>query len=133
MSLRDAFVFLAMIGAAASACLIPAYGAPPQLRPDTAAGDSAIPPRLTLEQAIRLAIARNPAIAAARNEVEALEGDSVAAGKRLNPAVSYEQADLPLRANPGKFFGTQEITLRLDYEIETGGRRQLRAQLAQEA
>ena len=38
------------------------------------AQDSAIPSRLTLEEAIRLAVARNPSLAAVRNEVETLEG-----------------------------------------------------------
>jgi cobalt-zinc-cadmium efflux system outer membrane protein len=97
------------------------------------AQDSAIPSRLTLQEAIRLAVARNPSLAAVRNEIEALEGDSVAASQRLNPAVTLEEADLPIRANPGRFFGTQEITLRFDYEIERGGRRQLRTQSAQQA
>ncbi len=97
------------------------------------AQDSSIPPRLTLEQAIRLAFARNPALAAARNGIEALEGDSVTASQRLNPAVTFEEEDFPIRADPGRFFDTQEITLRFDYEIERGGRRQLRTQSAQQA
>jgi len=95
--------------------------------------DPAIPSRLTLEEAIRLAVARNPSLAAVKNEIEALEGDSVAAGQRLNPAVSLEEEDFPIRAHPGRFFGTQEITLRFDYEIERGGRRQLRTKTAQQA
>ena len=97
------------------------------------AQDSAIPSRLTLEEAIRLAVARNPSLAAARNDIEALEGDSMAASQRLNPAVTFEEEDLPIRANPGRFFGTQEITLRFDYEIERGGRRQLRTESARQA
>ncbi len=97
------------------------------------AQDSPIPSRLTVEEAIRLAVARNPSLAAVRNGIEALEGDSVAASQRLNPAVSLEQEDFPIRANPGRFFGTQEITLRFDYEIERGGRRQLRTKSAQQA
>lgn len=97
------------------------------------AQDSAIPSRLSLEEAIRLAVARNPSLAAVRNEIEALEGDSVAASQRLNPALSLEEEDFPIRANPGPFFGTQGITLRFDYEIERGGRRQLRTKSAQQA
>ncbi len=97
------------------------------------AQDSGIPSSVSLEQAIRLAIARNPSLAAAKNEIEAAEADSVAARKRPNPAVTFEEADLPIRANPGRFFGTQEITLRFDYEIETGGRRRLRAKSAEQA
>jgi cobalt-zinc-cadmium efflux system outer membrane protein len=97
------------------------------------AQESALPSRLTLEEAIRLAIARNPTLAACRNSVEALQGESVTAKQRLNPAVTLEQEDFPLRAHPGPFFGTQELTLRFDYEMETGGRRQLRAKAAEQA
>src|SRR5512136_1571671 len=83
----------------------------------------AIPSPLTLKEAIRLAIARNPSIAAARNGFEAFEGDAVAARKRPNPAVTFQDEAFPIRANPGRFFGTQEITLRFDYEVKRGGRR----------
>jgi cobalt-zinc-cadmium efflux system outer membrane protein len=97
------------------------------------AQESDIPSRLTLEDAIRLAVTRNPSLAAAKNEVQALEGDTVAASKRLNPAVSLQAEDFPIRANPGPFFSTQEIILRFDYEIERGGRRQLRTEVARQA
>jgi cobalt-zinc-cadmium efflux system outer membrane protein len=97
------------------------------------AQESGIPSRLTLEDAIRLAIGRNPSLAAAKNEVQALEGDTVAASKRLNPAVSLQAEDFPLRTNPGPFFSSQEITFRFDYEIERGGRRQLRTDAARKA
>jgi outer membrane protein, heavy metal efflux system len=97
------------------------------------AEDFAIPPRLGLEEAIRLTIARNPALAAAKNEIQALEGDAMAANKRLNPAISLDMEDYPIRANPGPFFSNQAIALRFDYEIERGGRRQLRTETAQQA
>jgi outer membrane protein, heavy metal efflux system len=94
------------------------------------AQESDIPSRLTLEDAVRLVIGRNPTLAAARNEIQALEGDRIGASKRLNPIVSLQAEDFPIRANPGPFFETQEITLRVDYEIETRGRRQLRTEAA---
>jgi outer membrane protein, heavy metal efflux system len=97
------------------------------------AQESDIPSRLTLEDAIRLTIARNPSLLAAKNELQAFQGDEIAAGKRLNPAVSLQAEDFRLSTNPGPFFGTQEITLRLDYEIERGGRRQLRTEVARQA
>lgn len=96
------------------------------------AQDSAIPSSLALEEAVSLAIARNPSLAATRNEVQALEGDAVTAGKRLNPAVSLDMEDYPIRSNPGPFFSNQELTLRFDYEIERGGRRQLRMEAAKQ-
>ena len=97
------------------------------------AQESDIPSRLALEDAIRLAIGRNPSLSAAKNEVQALEGDKITASKRLNPAVSLQAEDYPISANPGSFFDTQEITLRFDYEIERGGRRRLRTEAAQQA
>ncbi len=97
------------------------------------AEDFAIAPRLALEEAIRLTIMRNPALAAAKNEVQALEGDAMAASKRLNPAISLDMEDYPIRENPGPFFSNQAIALRFDYEIERGGRRQLRTEAAQQA
>ncbi len=54
-----------------------------------------IPSALILENAVRLAIDRNPILAAAKNEIQAAEGDRVAAGKRLNPAFSLQFEDLP--------------------------------------
>jgi cobalt-zinc-cadmium efflux system outer membrane protein len=92
-----------------------------------------IPSRLTLDEAIRLAISRNPALAADKNEIAAREGDSVAAGKRLNPKVNLQSEDFPIRANPGPFFKTQGITLQFEYEIERGGQRQLRTEAARQA
>ena len=68
------------------------------------AQESDIPSRLTLEDAIRLAIARNPSLAAAKNEVQALEGDTVAASKRLNPAVSLQAEDYPDPCESGTVF-----------------------------
>ncbi len=97
------------------------------------AEDVVIPSRLTLEEAIRLAVSRNPLLAAAKNDIEALEGDWVTAKQRPNPAVTVQQEDFPLRTNPGRFFETQEITLRFDYEIERAGRRELRSKAAGQA
>jgi outer membrane protein TolC len=94
---------------------------------------SDIPSALTLENAIRIAIDRNPTLAAAKNEIQAAEGDRIAAGKKLNPAFSLQFEDFPISAHPGPFFDVQEITSRVDYEIERGGRRKLRAESASQA
>ena len=92
-----------------------------------------IPPRLTLEDAIQLAVDRNPALAAAKSEIQAAEGDTIAASKRLNPTFSLQFDNLPLRTHPGPFFDMQEITSRVDYEIERGERRRLRTEAANQA
>jgi len=94
---------------------------------------SDIPSALTLENAIHLAVDRNPTLAAAKNEIQAAEGDKIAAGKRLNPAFSLQFEDLPISTHPGPFFDVQEITSRVDYEIERGGRRKLRTEAASQA
>lgn len=62
-----------------------------------------IPQRLTLEDAVRLAVSRNPSLLAAKNEIQALEGDAVAAGKRPNPAFSLEMEDYPIGASGSIF------------------------------
>jgi outer membrane protein, heavy metal efflux system len=97
------------------------------------AQESGIPSRLTLESAIHLALSRNPALQAAANEIRALEGDRIAAGKRLNPIFSLQMEDFPINAHPGPFFDAQGITSRIDFEIERGGRRRLRTEAANQA
>lgn len=89
-----------------------------------------IPSRLTLEEAVHLAVDRNPLLEAAKDEIKAAEGDRIAAGSRPNPSFSLEFEDLPLSTNPGPFLELREITSRVDFEIETGGRRRLRTQAA---
>jgi len=94
----------------------------------------AIPAQLTLEDSLRLAIERNPLVAAARNSVEMAEGDAVNARLRPNPAVTVETENYPyFRSNPGPFFSNQEITARFDYEIQTKNRLKLRTAAAEGA
>jgi outer membrane protein, heavy metal efflux system len=92
------------------------------------AQESDVPSRLTLDDALGLATGRNPALAVAINEIQAAEGDKIAANKRPNPAFSVQLEDFPLRAHPGPFFNAQDIASRVDYEIERGGRRRLRTE-----
>ncbi len=89
-----------------------------------------IPAVLTLDTALSLAIERNSMLAAAKSEIQSAQGDKLAAGKRLNPVFSLQFEDLPIRTQPGSFFNVQEITSRVDYEIERGGRRRLRTEAA---
>lgn len=107
---------------AVSAASIQAHGQAPD-----------IPSALTLENAVRLAIDRNPILAAAKTEIQEAEGDKIAASKRLNPAFSLQFEDYPISTHPGPFFDVQEITSRIDYEIERGGRRRLRTEAASRA
>jgi len=91
-----------------------------------------IPEQLDLKKALEIAVANNPQLKAARNEIEITEADRIDAAKRLNPAFSAYFEDYRLfHSELGPFFRTQEITVRLDQEIETGGKRKLRTQAAE--
>lgn len=89
------------------------------------------PARLSLEEALRVAVERNPELAAAREVIGIAEGERVEAGQRLNPALSFESEGYPF-FEPVRppFFSNQELTLRFDQELELGGRRALRKEAA---
>ena len=96
------------------------------------AQDLVVPPRLNLDEALRLAKERNPSLAAARNSVEIAESRRIDARVRPNPAFTYESGNYPLFESPRPpFANTQELTLRVDQEIELAGRRRLRTQAAE--
>lgn len=102
------------------------------LAPSMASGqDVNVPERLTLGQALALALERNPAMAAIRAERDIAAADQRQAGLRPNPAFSFESAGFPLAGEnrPG-FLDAQELTLRFDQELELGGRRGLRQRVA---
>ncbi len=102
------------------------------LTPGAVAAQSAIPERLTLRDAVTLAVERNPAMVAARADVDAVEGDRLAASRRPNPTLSVDSAGYPVfeSARPG-YWGGQEFTVRFDQELETAGRRRLRTEVAE--
>lgn len=99
--------------------------------PINARGQPAIPPRLTLREAVALAVERNPTLVAARAGVDAAAADRLSASRRPNPAVTLDSEGYPLFESPRPtFWDNQEFTLRLDQEIETAGRRGLRVAIA---
>ena len=96
------------------------------------AQDLVVPLRLSLDEALRLAKERNPSLAAARNSVEIAESRRIDARVRPNPAFTFESGNYPLFESPRPpFANTQELTLRVDQEIELAGRRRLRTQAAE--
>jgi cobalt-zinc-cadmium efflux system outer membrane protein len=78
-----------------------------------------VPSRLSLADAVTLALQRNPSVREATAATEAADADRVTADRRLNPAFSLDSV------------GSQELTLRLDQEFETAGRRRLRTAAAE--
>lgn len=94
--------------------------------------DFVIPARLSLEEALRLANDRNPNLAAARNAVEIADAGRIDARLRPNPAVSFESEGYPLfEPSRPAFINNQELTFRVDQELELAGRRRLRTQAAE--
>jgi outer membrane protein, heavy metal efflux system len=122
---------MSFIGPRAPFCLVFFFLIAIRIQAQVQASD--VPSVLTLDDAIRMAIDRNPMLAAAKNEIQAIEGDKIAASKRLNPVFNLQFEDLPIRAHPGSLLNVQEITSRVDYEIERGGRRKLRTEAASRA
>ncbi len=83
-----------------------------------------LPATLTLDQALRIAEARNPAVVLARAQLAASRADVTSAGKRPNPGFSV---------NPDGLFSGRDIletSVSIDQEFETGGRRRRRVQEA---
>lgn len=80
---------------------------------------------LTLAMAVKLAFGANPALAAARHEVQALEGGVLQAGLRPNPSLDLNLTDARK--------ATRETTVQLNQPIELGGKRARRMQAADQA
>jgi cobalt-zinc-cadmium efflux system outer membrane protein len=91
--------------------------APPHQQTPTANG-AAGAQRLSLRQAVELALTRNPDVAAAIFEVEAYEGVRQQASAYPNPEISYLQE--------GAQRAIRTTTLQLNQPIELGGKRAAR-------
>ena len=90
-----------------------------------------VPEKLTLADAVRIATARHPSVAAALNDVEIAQADRLTAKRRPNPALTLSSDGYPLFESPRPAFANgQEFVARLDQEIEIGGRRDLRTKAA---
>lgn len=87
-----------------------------------------IPDKLTLAEAVRIAVERNPSLAAVRNDVDIAAATRLDASRRLNPAVTLESEGWhpPGQTERSPFFNNQDLTFRFDQEIELAGRRRLR-------
>ncbi len=91
--------------------------------------------RISLEQAIELAIGHNHALEAARSTIVQNEAQEVTANLRPNPTISWDSQfvplfDLPQFATPGYFNNTAQFDVGLGYTIERGQKRQNRLQAA---
>src|SRR5262245_13136838 len=85
-----------------------------------------VPTRLSLDEALRIARERNPVLAAAKNDVEAAVAGRIDARLRPNPAFTIDSENYPLfNSNRPAFFNNQQLTVRIDQELELAGRRGL--------
>lgn len=105
---------------AAILSLASAQGAPPPSisTPPAGASGSALPSSISLRQAIEVALARNPELAAAASEVDATGGARLQAGTRPNPSLSYLLEDTRRE--------TSTTTVQINQPIELGGKRDAR-------
>ncbi len=79
---------------------------------------------LSLEQAVSLALARNPEVIQARNRLEAARGQSLQLAARPNPELVLSAEGLPL----GSGTGEKEVSLGVQQLLEFPGKRALRLQ-----
>jgi outer membrane protein, heavy metal efflux system len=95
-------------------------------------GAARVPARLTLDEAIRLAESRSPALLEARARIAVAEAEALGAPKRPNPSLDVEFRGYPLFASDlPPFLDNQELTIAIDQEFEPGDRRRFRREAAQ--
>ncbi len=93
---------------------------------------SDLPAKLSLEDALRIAEARNPQVIVAQQGVVGAEADVISARKRPNPEFTVVSEGMPLsQQERPPFFNNQELSFAVQQELESGGRRRLRTQQAQ--
>lgn len=114
-----------LLSAAMAAAQTPAQGAP-----------AALPTRLTLDQAIELALQHNHSLQAARTTILQNQAQEITANLRPNPTIDWDTQFLPL-FQPYDFTidylnNSAQFDLGLGYTIERGKKRQRRYQAAKD-
>jgi cobalt-zinc-cadmium efflux system outer membrane protein len=112
---------------AGTACGVPVFG---QAAPG--------PVKITLDEAIRLALAHNHSLLAARTNIQQNQAAEITANLRPNPTLFTDWEYLPLSPPPGVSFSTYlqastEGDLGLSYLIERGHKRARRLEAAKAA
>src|SRR6185437_16235043 len=95
-----------------------------------APSQAAAPTNIDLDQAISLALAHSPALAAARTQIPQSQAQEVTAAIRPNPVLSWDTLFLPV-FTPSNFNATYlknnaEFDASVGYTIERGHKRQAR-------
>jgi outer membrane protein, heavy metal efflux system len=92
--------------------------------------------RVSLEEAIQLAVAHNPTLQATRSQIPQSKAEEITANLRPNPVLSWDTQFIPL-FNPSQisadYFNTQaQFDLGLGYLLERGRKRQHRLEAARD-
>ena len=93
--------------------------------------------RISLDQAIQMAVQHNHALEAARSTIVQNLAQEVTANLRPNPVLSWDSQfiplfDLPQFAAPGYFNNSAQFDIGVGYTIERGQKRQNRLQAAKD-
>jgi len=93
------------------------------------------PPKITLQQAIDLALAHSHTLKAARTQIQQNKAQEITAALRPNPTLTWDALFLPL--NPSDFnldnlLNTQQFDAGVGYTFERGGKRHRRLEAAQD-
>jgi outer membrane protein, heavy metal efflux system len=110
---------------------------PAQAEPPRADTSKPQPTRITLDEAIRLALQHNHALLAARSTILQNQAQEITANLRPNPTLSWDTQFLPI-FQPSNFtanyFENQaQFDIGIGYLFERGGKRQHRLQAAKDA
>ncbi len=108
----------------------------PGLRAQTQPGTPQAPVRISLDEAVRLALAHNHALAAARTTIQQSQAMEVTANLRPNPVLMSDAQFLPI-FNPSQFTAdyvdeSAQFDLGVSYLFERGRKRQHRLQAAKD-
>ena len=95
------------------------------------------PARITLDEAIQLAMTHSPALKATRTQIEQGRAQEITANLRPNPTLAWDSQFIPL-FQPSQFTSdfindTAQFDLGVGYLIERGKKRQRRLQAARDA
>jgi cobalt-zinc-cadmium efflux system outer membrane protein len=113
------------------AMLAPVVSAQGQATPPPAAG-----PPLSLDEAVRLALAHNQAILAQRLSIDISKADEITAGLKPNPNLALGFAGVPVapsQFNATFFKDVAQYTAALSYTFERGGKRSERVLTAKDS
>jgi outer membrane protein, heavy metal efflux system len=92
--------------------------------------------RITLDEAISLALANNPSLSATRTQIQQSQAQEITANLRPNPALSFDSQFIPI-FNPGSFSSDtlnnlQQFDIGMGYLFERGHKRQNRLEAARD-